>query len=207
MECAQTGWSRRDLIRIGVMLAAATGVPVSAQAVAGLAATTDSASRMLMRNVSQIVIPRTTTPGAGDVGCGDFVVLALAHGLGGSLQPMRAPVSAEFVPFHRTDGSLDYAGWLRAELDRRCNGSFMAQPLAAQRAAIGALDAQAFANDTGVQPWRTIKALILQGYYTSEAGGSSELRYEPLPGHYDPDVPVTPQTRAISNDWTAVDFG
>jgi len=52
-----------------------------------------------------------------------------------------------------------------------------------------------------------VKGLILTGYYTSEVGGARELRYELVPGRYDPKVPITPETRAWSSDWTAVDFG
>lgn len=72
---------------------------------------------------------------------------------------------------------------------------------------LGSLDVEAYAEGVDKHPWRTIKTLILTGYYTSQAGGSQELRYEPVPGRWEPDLPVTPETRAISNDWTAVDFG
>ena len=80
-------------------------------------------------------------------------------------------------------------------------------PLQAQVARLTALDAEAFAPDAGDHAWKTIKALILTGYYASEAGGANELRYELVPGRYDPDVPPKPDDRAFSSDWTAVDFG
>ena len=70
-----------------------------------------------------------------------------------------------------------------------------------------ALDAEAYVEGVREHPWRTIKALILTGYYTSEPGGSQELQFNLVPGTYEPDVPVTGQTRAFSSDWTAVDFG
>lgn len=42
------------------------------------------------------------------------------------------------------------------------------------------------------------------GYYTSETGASKELRYELIPGRFDPDIAVTRQFRALSNDWTGL---
>ncbi|MDE2410251.1 MAG: gluconate 2-dehydrogenase subunit 3 family protein [Sphingomonadales bacterium] len=199
------GWNRREFVNAAALLALALGVPAAAVRLTDLADddVPDAGQRALLREVSQLVIPRTDTPGAGDAGTGDFVALALTHGLEGS----RRPVPAAFARWQRADGSLRYPAWLAAELDRRVGGSFVAAPEGPRRAALRALDSEAFADGVEFHPWRTIKALVLTGYYTSEAGGSRELRYEPVPGRWQPDLPQTAATRAISNDWTAVDFG
>ncbi len=97
--------------------------------------------------------------------------------------------------------------WLEAALDKRAGGDFLKQGAAERSQTLAALDAEAYAEGVKDHPWRTVKALILMGYYTSEVGGSQELRFELVPGRYDPDLPVTPETRAFSSDWTAVDFG
>ena len=55
--------------------------------------------------------------------------------------------------------------------------------------------------------WKAIKALIVTGYYTSQAGSSEELRYVLIPGKFDADVPADASTRAFSSDWTGVKFG
>lgn len=138
----------------------------------------------LLREVAQLVIPRSTTPGAGEVGVGAFVLLALAHGL------------------EKTKG-FDHAAWLKTTL----GAGFLTQPLAKRRAALAALDARAFAGDAAAKPWLAIKRLILLGYYTSETGGSKELQYVHVPGRWDPDLPLKPTDRAFSSDWSAVDFG
>ena len=206
---AITGWQRRDFLGGAALVALALGIPVAAVSLSDLKAedAPSDRQRALMRMVSQLVIPRTDTPGAGDVGAGDFVLVALAHGLEGSRKPV-APGAEGRLPDHvRADGSLDHAAWLEAELDRRAKGDFLAIPGPKQGAVLGALDAEAFAPDGKDHPWKVIKALILTGYYTSETGGAKELRYELVPGRYDPDVPNTPSTRAFSSDWTAVDFG
>jgi hypothetical protein len=163
--------------------------------------------RELFRVVSQMVVPRTDTTGAGDVEVGDFVLLALAHGLEQSRTPMPEGADPELIEYQRKDGSLEHAHWLEAELDRRAEGDFLNADEASRTTALTALDVEAFAESVRVHPWRTVKALILTGYYTSEAGGSQELRFELVPGRYDPDLPITPKTRAYSSDWTAVEFG
>lgn len=177
-------WSRRDFGRALALLALAAGAPLSA---AG-AARPSTRERALMREVSQIVIPRTGTPGAGDLGVGDFVVLALAHG-------------------HGNPHSLD---WLRNELDRLAGGRWLDKPRRTRAAALATLDAQAYAEQPGpgtASPWRTIKGLILTGYYTSQVGATRELRYDFTPGRFDPDLPLKPGDIAWSSDWNAVEFG
>lgn len=201
-----TGWNRREFIGAASLLALALGLPVAAVRLTELdpSEAPTEAQRDLLREVSQLVLPRTGTPGAGDVGAGDFVLLALAHGLEKSREPLSSGSTA-YGAFLRTDSSLRHADWLEHELNRRAGRRFVS---AANRAAVlAALDAEAFAEGAGSHPWRTIKALILTAYYTSEAGGARELRYELVPGRWDPDLPATPQTVAFSSDWTAVDFG
>lgn len=203
------GWSRRRFLGGAVIFAAVVGVPLAAMRL-DLFDKDEAPSerqRDVMRVVSQIVIPRTETPGAGDVGAGDFVLLGLAHGLERSRAPLPKEAPNALTRHARKDGSLDQAAWLEAELDSRAKGDFLKAAPDAQAQLLTALDAEAYAEGVREHPWRTVKALILTGYYTSEPGGSQELQFNLVPGTYDPDVPVTPQTRAFSSDWTAVDFG
>ncbi len=210
MEQEQSrGWSRRGFVGGAAILAAVLGLPLAAMRL-DLFDTEEAPSerqRTLMKTVSQIVIPPTETPGAGDVGTGDFVLLGLAHGLEKSRNPLPKDAPQDLARHARKDGSLDQAAWLEAELDRRAGGDFLKAEPGSQASLLTALDAEAYAEGVREHPWRTIKALILTGYYTSEPGGSQELQFNLVPGSYAPAVPVTPQTRAFSSDWTAVDFG
>lgn len=200
---------RRDMLAGMALLALVTGLPLATVACTGQAEGDDAPTdrqRQLFKAVSQIAIPKTDTLGAGDVGVGDFVLLALAHGLERSRQPLPQDADPALKP-RRADGSLRHAVWLEATLDSAASGDFLGSSPAQQASVLSALDAQAYAKGQDGHPWRTIKALILTGYYTSEEGGARELRYEPVPGRFDPDLPLKPGDRAISNDWTAVDFG
>ena len=208
-ETETGGWNRRDFLGGATLLALAIGLPLAALKQSDLPAdlAPSTRQRLLLKEVSQQVIPRTGTAGAGEVGVGDFVILALAHGLEGA-RKLVPPAAPQALKAHRrADGSLDHVRWLEAELDSRAGGDFLGLGAAERAAALTALDAEAFVEGVRDHPWRTVKGLILTGYYTSEIGGAKELNFELVPGRYDPDLPVTAQTRAYSSDWTAVDFG
>lgn len=198
-----SGWTRRGFLAAASLVALQAAMPGGAEVLHRLEPNEapTPARRLMMRLIADHVIPATETPGAGAVGAGDFVLVALAHGLEGTRRPPAANPS--LAPYLRADGSLDHAGWLEAKLGPK----WTALPPARRHDALAALDAAAYKGDPEAAPWRAIKSLILTGYYTSEVGGSRELNYELVPGRFDPKVPVTPETRAYSSDWTAVDFG
>ena len=203
--------NRRDLLGAGVLTAAAAaGIWAAVREGDSLGADAAPTPRqqLMARQVAQIVIPRTDTPGAADVGAHEFLIVALAHGLDGTRAPVGSAAIQGSGPRRlRGDGTLNYLDWLERELDRRARGDFMRVPLARQQATVQAIDAEAFAEGADESPWKKIKNLLLTGYYTSEVGGSQELRYELTPGRWDPDLPFGPSERAWSSDWTAVEFG
>ena len=208
-QAEESGWNRREFAAAAATLAVIVGVPVGVIKLSNLSADeapTDR-QRVLMSHVSQLVLPRTQTPGAGEAGVGDFVILALAHGLDGSRGADVGAALPNVTRYRRADGSLRMLQWLENQLDERGRGAFLARSSAERLKALTKLDAEAFAEGVEGHPWKTIKGLILTGYYTSEIGGSKELQYELVPGRYDPDLPQKPGDRAWSSDWTAVDFG
>jgi hypothetical protein len=201
---------RRQLLGAGLLATAAVATPllVWQRMRHGDRGEASDRQRAMLREVAQLTIPRTDTPGAADVGTHDFVILALAHGLDGTRQPAAGEsIPASIRYYQRQDGSLDHLQWLENALDTRAGGDFLAAPAGRKAAALAAIDAEAFASRDSQSPWAPVKALILTGYYTSEAGGSQELRYELVPGRYDPDIPLAATDRAWSSDWTAVEFG
>lgn len=200
------GPSRRDFGKAALLLAGIVGVPVAVLRAVRVDAS--ERQRTIAAEVAQIVIPRTDTPGGADAGAHDFLILALAHGLDGTRAPQAgAAIQGAYAMARGSGGAPDYLAWLETTLDRRTGGDFTGATPAARAAAVGAVDADAFATRDSGSPWVKIKGLLLTGYYTSEAGGARELRYELVPGRFDPDLPLAPGDRAWSSDWTAVEFG
>ncbi|HWU01830.1 MAG TPA: gluconate 2-dehydrogenase subunit 3 family protein [Novosphingobium sp.] len=198
--------NRRDFLSGAALLALALGLPAGALAATPAIPAASPRQHQMLAAASQIAIPRTDTPGAADAGVPDFVVLALDHGLEDARRPVtNAPKG---MPL-RADGSIDHLRWLELALDTAAGGDFLALAAPRQAEALARIDTAAFAapRDAPPSPWLTIKALIYIGYYTSEAGGSQELRYELVPGQFEPDAPLHPGDRAFSSDWTAIDFG
>ncbi|WP_422058155.1 gluconate 2-dehydrogenase subunit 3 family protein [Sphingomonas sp.] len=203
-------WGRRDFLGAAALLALCVGVPVATVQLTRVAddeAPTDR-QRTIMAEVADLVIPRTDTPGGRDVGAGDFAILALAHGLSATRAPVASgAITPAIATFLRPDGSLRHVDWLERTLDQAGRGDFMRRSLSERAEILAAIDATAMARGAPWLPWVAIKGLILTGYYTTEAGGSQELRYQLVPGRFDPDLPLLADDRAWSSDWTAVEFG
>ncbi len=134
--------------------------------------------------MAELIIPETDTPGA------------------------RAALVHEFIDAMLTDwyGSDERGRFLRglAEVDERALSSrgaaFMDLEEAARHALLLELDAEAFGDaqpgQDGEPPFfRAMKSLTLLGYYTSEVGGTQELRQMPM-GEYRGDVPFDEIGRA-----------
>lgn len=168
-----------------------------------------TASPGFLDAVADIVIPATSTPGAKEMKVGAFMERAFRHGLFG--------------------GDADTAGNLEEALGAITPGKdFMRSSPAARLAAVKDLDAATFSRPTAVaassalqigtspagkvdaptepEPnrlWRLAKNAIMVGYYMSEGGASQELRYEIVPGRFDPDIPFRPGDTYLSNNWNA----
>lgn len=197
--------SRRTILGGGLALAGAALTPaqVWAQVAAAPPSKLPRRAQQLLDRVCDLTIPDTDTPGAVKAGVPAFVALAIAHGVSRS----DAPVAEALFTGGKAPAGAGLLDWLGFELDLRAGGAFLSARPDAQEKALAGLDAAAYAKGGEKSPWRILKGLIVTGYYTSEIGGSQELRFELVPGHFDPDVAVGPGERAWSSDWTAVDFG
>jgi hypothetical protein len=151
-----------------------------------------TASRPLLDDLCDAVIPNTKTPGARAAGVSAFVEVAAAHGMNGASKAL-----------------LDQ---FAAALNDLAGGVFLQQPEQRRLALLADIDARSFSNakddalPEALRQWPKLKDLIVIGYYTSEIGGSQELRYLPVPGRFVPDAPLKPGDRAWSSDWTGVKY-
>lgn len=176
--------NRRHFLAGGMATAGALALaqPLLALAKQASPVAATDAQIKLLTELGELTIPTTTTPGAGSLETARFVALGVAH------QLFNAP--------------LDAIGRLQAHLDSQAGRDFLSLPPPARLALLQQVDelayrASAESDETG---WRAVKRLIVFAYYTSQVGASEELRFEPVPGRFDPDVILTKDSRAVSND-------
>jgi hypothetical protein len=205
---ADAGWEpgmdRRQIIGGAAVLGVLVGLPLYAWQQAGDTEQggASESEKLLLARLADLVIPATDTPGAVAVGVPAFVELALSHGLDETAPPVSGPVR---MAGYR--GGFPVLEQVARDLNREAAGNFLSLDAERQQGVLAAYDAEAFGGDRQDHPWKKLKALILTGYYTSEVGASRELQYELVPGRWDPDLPLAPNNRSWSSDWTAVDFG
>ncbi len=139
----------------------------------------DSARLAVLDAVAETIMPRTDTPGARDAGVpARFDLL---------MQNWASPQTQ--ADFTRVLGEIDAAA-----------KGIAALPPAKQLEVVAAYDAANMRNPA----YAKFKGLILALYYLSEPGATQELRYEHVPGAWEPSIPVTADTRGYAVD---VSFG
>lgn len=134
--------------------------------------------------VAETIMPRTDTPGARD---------ALVPARFDALMLNWASAKTQ-TDFQRVLDEIDAAARLQ---DR---GGIAALPAAKQLEVVTAYDKAKMADPA----YKKFKNLILALYYISEPGATQELRYEHVPGAWEPSIPVTADTRGYAID---VSFG
>lgn len=179
---------RREWLLQASGLAAAAALWPAARAAGSARGRTGAAAPPadpLLEAICEAIIPDTDTPGARSAGVPAWLPLALRHGLAGSSPADRDAIARE--------------------LDAAAGGPFLALDEAKRRLACERVDSAAWAPGSA-SAWPRLKALVLMGYYSSEAGASQELQYQLVPGRFDPDLPVEPGQRAWSSDWMTRGF-
>lgn len=129
---------------------------------------------------AEAMLPATDTPGAIAAGVPQFVDRTLADWC-------RAEDAA------RIKAGLDR---IETEAKAAHGQAFAALAPAQQLAILKALDAEA-RKGPGPHPYGQLKDLVSVGYFTSRAGATQALRYDPVPGAYHGCVPV----RTIGRAW------
>lgn len=141
------------------------------------------------------ILPATDTPGALNAGVPAFIERIA----------LRASTPEQLAALDGAMAALEQA------LDRRAGKPFAAAPAPLRAATLAALDAEAMAGRTDCRvhaaedagdavTYRLLKAATVYGFYTSEAGGSQDLRFELVPGGYQPDIPLAADWRNFCNE-------
>lgn len=167
---------RRSLLRSAILLVGGSlvgGLPASA--LAGEPATTEQrfftpVEFEILAEVTEIIIPRTDTPGARDAGVPEAFDTLMTNWASPGRQ-------AEFRALVQQFGAA---------------GVLLPGP-PAPLDVVRQIDADRLAASDPV--YAKFKELVLTLYYLSEAGATKELRYELIPGKWEPGTVIGDDTR------------
>lgn len=167
-----------------------------------------AAQAQTVASIADHIIPPTDTPGAVDAGVHRFIDTMLA----------------EYYTPPQRDRLLEGVADIDARAKTAHGKTFVRCTKPQQRAVLEAIDAEAFAaasktvatdpsketerggGGTAVSStpaevkrhyFRTMKELVIVGYYTSQAGATKELRYVQVPGRFQGCVPM----KSIGRTW------
>lgn len=129
----------------------------------------------LISRVSELIIPRTETPGALDVNVPGYL-----DGL------MTDWANEETRRNHRRDLTL-----LNEDLGRLAGGEYVDADDASAEQALTELDADAFNGNNNLRGYRTLKGYITRAYFATEDGALQELKWVSVPGRWDPSVDIS----------------
>lgn len=127
----------------------------------------------LVSRVSDLLLPRTDTPGALDVNVPGFIDGLMADWANDSTALVQRRNLHE----------------LNQLLDKVIDGSFIDSPIDIAEQALAKFDAQAFEHGTNAG-YKALKSLITQSYFASEGGATEELKWVATPGRWDPKVAI-----------------
>ncbi|HTT20824.1 MAG TPA: gluconate 2-dehydrogenase subunit 3 family protein [Candidatus Sulfotelmatobacter sp.] len=134
-----------------------------------------------VKAMAELIIPRTDTPGAADVGVADFIDLMLTEwydetdrtrflsGLAGVDSRSHAQVGKDFVDCSSREQSDIMVGLGKDMAEAKGQNESLPDWL----------------GSAPMSFYGIFRELTLTGYYTSEAGATQELHFEMIPDRYD----------------------
>jgi hypothetical protein len=135
---------------------------------------------VMVERIADLVIPETDTPGAVSAGAHRFIDLLLAEWASSDTQQQFVAGLAD-IEQRATDVGMP--GFLGGSADQ-------------QVAIVQLLDREAFAEGAPETFFRRLKKLVLFSYFSSEPGATQALRFDRVPGDFDPCLSLEDDDRA-----------
>ena len=142
------------------------------------------AQRLIVAEVAEHIIPKTTTPGAKDVGVPAFIVMMLndCYKSPEHNSFLEGVTDLEKKNFLSLSKEEQIAALQKVELDTK----ELMKAYNVKQVKVGDnVDKESMEGKQGVPFWRLMKELTLLGYYTSEQGIKASFVYEPIPGKFE----------------------
>jgi len=146
------------------------------------------AQRTLINSLTEIIIPKTDTPGANDAGVGKFIELMLADWLNEEERKVfmtGLESVSEMAKSSFDKSALDLSSEELLEILNSLEKHAENHPWYD----LGNQDG-AFVEGRPAPFICQLKELTIYGFFTSEVGSTQVLRYQPMPMKFDGDVPL-----------------
>lgn len=179
--------SRRDILKLAAFLGVAMVAP-SACATAPASGPWSAATRALVAEIAETIIPETDTGGAKAAEVPAFIEMMVADWFDPAERTNFVDGMAAFA-----DGATARFGKPFADLSGADKAAYYGEQLAAAEAAMAASGGQERTPFAAL-----MKRLTAYGYYTSELGSTVELKLDLVPNEYRPDAVFEPGDRADS---------
>ena len=149
----------------------------------------DADQLAMVERVADLVIPETDTPGAVSAGAHRFIDVLLDAWASPDTQ---AQFVAELARINRRASNLGTSGFLDSSAEQ-------------QLELVQLLDQEAFAEGAPPTFFPRLKKLVLFAYFSSEAGATEALRFDRIPGDFNPCLSLADDDRAWF--WLGYSYG
>jgi hypothetical protein len=186
---------RRELLMQLAMTAGASLFGPPALGAARFQSQLTESQRAMVAQLAELIIPTTDTPGAIAAGVPAFI----DHIVSTWCTPKERAIFAAGLTALDAFCQAQY-GCAFTACDARQRELALADAEQRARGYRSPAGGSIFSDTDEDAPFfYKLKQLTVLGYYTSEVGGTQELRYEPVPGRYDGDVDFN----EIGREWSA----
>jgi hypothetical protein len=148
--------------------------------------------KSLVSEISEIIIPKTDTPGAKDAMVGDFIEMMLKDCYAAKDQDRFAEGLKELAEKNFLKASPAEQTTILTDMEKNAKEEIAKAGEEKKKYT----EAGKEYTDAGVPFFRLIKELTLLGYFSSEEGATKALEYVPVPGRYDGCIDLTPGQKA-----------
>jgi len=205
---------RRELLK---MIAAATGMAFVGGEVwaAGLTAPSATGSKnlfsasdiALLDEIAETILPKTTTPGAKDAGCGAQMAVQISDCYNATeqgwfvdgLKQLRTRCQQEYkLDFMQLSKEQRHQLLVKLDAEAKARNAqiYAAANDSTNARANAAASKTAAAVDNTPHYFTLLKQLTLFVFFTSKVGATEVLRYSAIPGKYDGNLPYKKGDRA-----------
>lgn len=205
---------RQALQKVALLMGTAVSAPTLLATLQGCKKTAESggssfefsqSQQEILDDLTEIIIPKTTTAGAKEAGVGEFIQTMLRDCYSEAQQKSfvqgieKAASLAKEKNVDMSGGDTNAKASILTEMKALSDQEVKkGEEKAKQIDAESGLEKKAVGEKPVVPFYKLLKELTLFGYFTSEKGAKENLEYVPIPGKFEGCISITPDQKAYA---------